>query len=316
MSKKVGFVGAGFVGAEAARQVMSEGIANVALVDIAGDMAKGKALDLTEAAPILKTAKNAIGGSDYKLLQGSDVIVVTAGIPRKPGMSRDDLLKTNILITKEVCNGIKKYAPGSIVIMVTNPLDAIVYVAQKFLEGTCKVIGMAGALDSARFRTFLSMETGVSSDDIQAMVLGSHGDAMVPLVSSASISGIPAKELINDKRLDEIVERTQKGGGEIVALLKTGSAYYAPGISVASMVKAIILDENKIIPTCTQLNGEYGESGIFMGVPAILGSNGVKKIIEVSLSEKEKNLWGNSLDHVKELMNVSDSIIKNEKIQF
>lgn len=314
MSNKVGFVGAGFVGAEAARQVMSEGIANVALVDIMGDMAKGKALDLTESAPILKTSKHAIGGSSYELLKGCDVIVVTAGIPRKPGMSRDDLLKTNITITKQVCNGIKENAPGSIVIMVTNPLDAIVYVAQEFLKGICKVIGMAGALDSARFRTFLSMETGVSSDDIQAMVLGSHGDAMVPLVSSASISGIPAEQLIEEKRLDEIIQRTQKGGGEIVSLLKTGSAYYAPGISVASMVRAIILDEKKIIPTCTELNGEYGEKNIFMGVPAVLGKGGVEKIIEVRLSEKEKKLWKNSLEHVRELMHDSNKIMKNEKI--
>ena len=314
MSKKVGFVGAGFVGAEAARQVMSEGIADVVLIDIMGDMARGKALDLTEAAPILKTSKNATGGSSYDLLKGCSVIVVTAGIPRKPGMSRDDLLKTNITITKQVCDGIKKNSPGSIVIMVTNPLDAIVYVAQKFLKGVCKVIGMAGALDSARFRTFLSMETGASSEDIQAMVLGSHGDAMVPLVSSASIAGIPAEQLIKEKRLDEIIERTQKGGGEIVSLLKTGSAYYAPGISVASMVKAIILDENKIIPTCTELNGEYGEKNIFMGVPAVLGKDGVKKIVEVTFSEKEKQLWKNSLEHVRDLVAASNKIIKNEKI--
>ncbi|MBC8514488.1 malate dehydrogenase [bacterium] len=308
MEKRVGFVGAGMVGAEAARQLLSWGIADVRIVDIQGDMAKGKALDMTEAAPLLGTAAIALGGDDYGLLEGCEVIIVTAGIPRKPGMSRDDLLKTNISITSSVCEGIARHAPGSVVIIVTNPLDAIVYAAQGFLDGVCQVIGMAGALDSARFRAFLSMETGVAADDIQAMVLGSHGDAMVPLASSASAGGIPLSVWIDQQRMSEIITRTQKGGGEIVGLLKTGSAYYAPGVASARMAKAIILDEGRIMPTCTRLNGEYGVEGVFMGVPASLGKGGVKKVIEVPLSDEEQGMWEKSLAHVRSLMGEVDEL--------
>lgn len=309
MRHKVGFVGAGMVGAEAARQVLSEGWADVALVDIAGDTAKGKALDMTEAAPLLGSPARAEGGDDYALLAGSEVVVVTAGIPRRPGMSRDDLLATNVDITRQVAEGVASHAPGAVVVMVTNPLDAIVYAAHRFLDGACPVVGMAGALDSARFRAFLAMETGMAADDVEAMVLGSHGDAMVPLVSAASIGGIPATHLVPKSRLDAIVERTQKGGGEIVALLKTGSAFYAPGTACARMARAMVLDERRVVPTCTRLAGEYGADGVFMGVPAVLGSGGVVEVVEVPLSVDEKAMWSHSLAHVRGLMSEVDSLL-------
>lgn len=309
MRHKVGFVGAGMVGAESARSVLGEGWADVAMVDVAGDMAAGKALDMTEAAPLLGSAARAVGGDDYALLEGASVVIVTAGIPRQPGMSRDDLLKTNLDITKAVAGGIADHAPGAVVIMVTNPLDAIVYAAHRFLAGANPVIGMAGALDSARFRAFLALEAGVAADDVQAMVLGSHGDAMVPLASAASIVGIPVTSLISPERLAEIVVRTQKGGGEIVALLKTGSAYYAPGLAAARMARAITLDEQRIIPTCTLLQGEFGAEGVFMGVPAVLGAGGVARVLDVPLSAAERALWEKSLAHVRGMMAAVDGII-------
>ncbi len=315
---KVSFIGAGNVGATCAQYVAEKDVADVVLVDIPikleGDdepmrVADGKALDLACAGSVRGFNVNVTGvsadpdgdGHEYEAIAGSDVIVVTAGVPRKPGMSRDDLVAINQKIIAGIAGRIKTHAPGSVVITVTNPLDAMVHVMQRetgFPRERC--IGQAGVLDAARFRAFLAWEIGCARTQVQAMVLGGQGDQMVPLTSTATASGVPVRNLIEKSKLDAIVERTRKGGGEIVALLRRGSAFYAPAAATAEMVESILLEQNKILPSCVQLCGEYGLDDLPFGVPCKLGRGGLKAIIEVPLSADEKALLEKSADAVRD----------------
>ncbi len=303
MDRKVTVVGAGNVGATAAQRLAEKELCDVVLVDIAEGLPQGKALDLREAAPIEKHDAAVDGSNTYEATAGSDIVIITAGIPRKPGMSRDDLLKTNTNIMKSVCTEVAKQSPDSILIIVSNPLDAMCHVAME-TSGFPKhrVMGMAGVLDSARFRAFISMELNVSVENTHAFVLGGHGDTMVPLPRFSTVAGIPITELLSKERIEALVDRTRKGGGEIVALLKTGSAFYAPASAAAEMAEAIIKDKKKILPCAAYLEGEYGISGIFMGVPVKLGSKGIEDIIEIELTESERNDLNDSADAVKQLV--------------
>lgn len=285
---KVSVIGAGNVGAACAHLILQDNLAEVALVDIQEGLAAGKALDLAEAGPVEGFSMPIVGGTDMDLAKDSDIVVITAGLARKPGMSRSDLLETNSKIIKSICTKIAKSAPEAIIIMVTNPLDIMTYVALKTTQFTeQRVMGMAGVLDMARFRTFIAEVLKVASRDIQTMVLGGHGDSMVPLVDRTTISSIPLDSLMDNRRIEEIVSRTRKGGAEIVNLLKTGSAFYAPAASVVQMVKAIINDEKRIIPASAYLNGQYGLKEIFLGVPVKIGRQGVEEIMELELSESD-----------------------------
>lgn len=290
MRKKISIVGAGNVGSTAAHLVAFKELADVILVDIESfeNRTKGKALDITEAAPIDGFNVSLIGTSDYLETAGSDIVVITAGIPRRPGMSREDLIGTNARIIRDVTEKVVDASPKTILIYVTNPLDAMVYLGYK-VSGFPKqrVLGQAGVLDTARYRAFIAMEAGVSVQDVQAMVLGGHGDDMVPLTRHTSVGGIPLTELLSRQRIDTIVERTRKGGGEIVKLLGDGSAYYAPAAATVQMVESILKDQKRVIPVTAYLEGEYGLKDMFMGVPVVLGSSGVEQIIEVSLSKAE-----------------------------
>ena len=298
---KVTVVGAGFVGATCAQRIAETGLADVYLVDVVEGLAAGKALDLAQAAPLVGHGCRITGGTDYAPAEGSDVVVVTAGIARKPGMSRDDLLATNGKITTQVVENVTRAAPGAILLMVANPLDVTTYIAHQ-VSGLPRerVFGMAGVLDTARFRTFIAMELGTSPEDVTAMVLGGHGDSMVPLPRHATVSGIPVSELIPANRLGSIVQRTRDGGAEIVGLLKTGSAFYAPAAAVTQMVASILRDEKRILPTCVQLQGEYGLRDVFVGVPARLGKGGVEQVIELDLSPEESSDLQASAKHVTE----------------
>lgn len=286
--KKIGFVGAGNVGASAALFAAQKELGEVAIVDVVDGIPQGKGLDMYQAGPIERFSLPVVGSTDFATLRGASVVIVTAGIARKPGMSREDLLKTNAKIIQSCTENIAKHAPDAIIIMVTNPLDVMTHLAYK-ISGFPKnrVVGQAGILDTARFRTFLSMELGISSKDIQAMVLGGHGDTMVPVTDYAVVGGIPVKNLIPKDRLDSIVQRTRDGGAEIVGLLKTGSAYYAPGAAAVEMAAAIMRDEKRLLPCSALLEGEYGISGIYSGVPVVLGANGVERIIELELSKDD-----------------------------
>lgn len=285
---KVSVIGAGNVGAACAHLILQDNLAEVALIDIQEGLAAGKALDLAEAGPVEGFSMPIVGGTDMALAKDSDIVVITAGLARKPGMSRSDLLETNSKIIKSICTEITKSAPEAIIIMVTNPLDIMAYVALKTTQFTeQRVMGMAGVLDTARFRTFIAEVLKVASRDIQTMVLGGHGDSMVPLVDRTTISSIPLGSLMDNRRIEEIVSRTRKGGAEIVNLLKTGSAFYAPAASVVQMVKAIINDEKRIIPASAYLNGQYGLKEIFLGVPVKIGRQGVEEIMELELSESD-----------------------------
>ena len=308
MKFKVTVVGGGNVGATTAQRIFEKGYSDVVLIDIVEDMPQGKSLDMLESGPILGTDANVIGSNSYDESENSDVVVITAGIARKPGMSRDDLLLTNMKIVGSVTEEISKRSPNAILLVVSNPLDAMVQHAYK-VSGFPKhrVIGMAGILDTARFRTFLSQELNVSVTNISAYVLGGHGDTMVPLIGSTTIGGVPVSKLINSKRLDEIVQRTRDGGAEIVGLLKTGSAYYAPSAATAQMVESILLDRKEILPCAAYLEGEYGINGLYAGVPIKLGSNGVEEIIEVELTQEESKALKNSAESVKELIEIMDS---------
>jgi len=283
---RVTIVGAGNVGATCAQRILEGGIADVYLVDVVEGLAKGKALDLAQAAPLVGHGMTIEGGESYAPAAGSDIVVITAGIARTPGMSRDDLLETNGKITEAVVQEVKQHAPDAMILMVSNPLDVTTYIAQQ-VSGLdrSRVFGMAGVLDNARFRTFIAMELGCSPQDVTAMVLGGHGDAMVPLPRHSTVSGVSITELIPQNRIDEIVERTRRGGAEIVSCLKTGSAFYAPAAAVTQMVASILRDEKRILPTSVQLLGEYGLEDVFAGVPARLGRGGVEEIIEVELEE-------------------------------
>ena len=305
MDKKVTVVGAGNVGATAAQRLAEKELCDVVLVDIIDGVPQGKALDLTEAAPIEKHDAHLIGTNDYEASAGSDVVIITAGIPRKPGMSRDDLISTNAGIVKNVTSQVASLSPDAVLIIISNPLDAMCHVAYD-ASGFPKnrVVGMAGVLDSARFRAFIAMELNVSVENTHAFVLGGHGDTMVPLPRYSTVAGIPITELLSPDRIEALVDRTANGGAEIVSLLKTGSAYYAPASAGVEMAEAILKDKKKILPCAALLEGEYGIDGLFIGVPVKLGANGIEEIIEIKLTEAEKARLQKSADAVQELKEV------------
>ena len=303
MRNKVTVVGAGNVGATCAQRIAERGYADVVLVDIIEDMPQGKALDILQSGPILNFDSNIIGTNGYVETANSDIVVITSGVARKPGMSRDDLILTNMKIIKEVTENVVRHSPNCIIIMVTNPLDAMTQLAlhvSKFPKN--RVIGQSGILDSSRFSTFIAMELGVSVDDVAACLLGGHGDTMVAIPRLTTVGGIPMTELLPKDRVDAIVERTVKGGAEIVGLLKTGSAYYAPAAATVQMVEAIIFDKKKILPCAAYLEGEYGITGAFVGVPVKLGTSGIEQIIELKLTEEESAALKRSAEAVKELV--------------
>lgn len=303
--RKVSVIGGGFTGATTALMLAQKELSDVVLVDIPQneDPTKGKALDMLEASPVQGFDSNIIGTSNYEDTKDSDIVVITAGIARKPGMSRDDLVQTNQKVMKSVTQEIVKYSPNCYIIVLTNPVDAMTYTVFKE-SGFPKerVIGQSGVLDTARFRTFVAQELNLSVKDVTGFVLGGHGDDMVPLIRYSYAGGIPLETLIPKDRLDAIVERTRKGGGEIVGLLGNGSAYYAPAASLVQMVEAILKDQRRVIPAIAYLEGEYGYEGIYLGVPTILGGNGLEKIIELELTEEEKTALGQSASAVKNVM--------------
>jgi malate dehydrogenase len=302
---KISIIGAGNVGATSAHWAASKELGDIVLVDIpqVEGMPQGKALDLYEASPVEGFDARITGATSYEPTAGSDVVIVTAGIARKPGMSRDDLINTNTGIVKQVAANVAKFSPNAVMIVVSNPLDAMVYVAWK-ASGFhhAKVIGQAGVLDAARYRSFLAAEIGCSVEDVHALLLGGHGDDMVPLLRYTFAGGIPITQLIKKDRLEEIVKRTRTGGAEIVGLLKTGSAYYAPAAATVSMAESIIRDKKRILPCAAYCEKEYGVGGYFVGVPCILGSEGVERVIEIEMDEGEKKMFQTSVEHVKELV--------------
>jgi malate dehydrogenase len=304
MVNKITVVGGGNVGATAAQGVALKELAKqVVVIDIVEGVPQGKGLDQWESAPIEGFDARVLGTNDYKDTAGSDLVIVTAGIARKPGMSREDLLKTNAGIVQQVSEQIKATSPNAIVIMVSNPLDTMAYVCMKATGFPReRVIGMAGVLDTARYRSFIALELDVSVEDIQALVLGGHGDTMVPLASYTTVSGIPLSQLLAQDRIDKLVDRTRNGGAEIVSLLKTGSAYYAPAAAAVQMAEAIVLDKKRLLPCSAWLNGEFGMKGLFLGVPCKLGRNGLEKIIEVKLTDAERAALKKSGDAVLETM--------------
>ncbi len=305
MRKKVTVVGAGQVGATVAQRVFERGYADVVLVDIVEGLPQGKALDILESGPIVGSDSNIIGTNGYDESKNSDVVVITSGVPRKPGMSRDDLLFTNLNIVGAVTKETISRSPNAVLIIVTNPLDAMAQHAHK-VSGLPRqrVLGQSGALDTARFRTFLAQELKVSPKDVQAYVLGGHGDTMVPLIRYTTVGGVPVSELLPQATLDRIVKRTRDGGAEIVSLLKTGSAYYAPAAGVMEMIDAILLDQHRILPCAVYLEGEYGIRGLFVGVPVKLGINGIEEVIQIKLTPEEQSMLQKSAAAVQELVTV------------
>jgi len=301
MRKKITIIGAGNVGATTAHWIVSKELGDVVILDILDGIPQGKGLDLYEATPVDGYDCKVIGTNSYADTANSDIVVITAGLARKPGMSRDDLQKANEDIVKPITKEVVKASPKSIIIVVTNPLDIMAYLAYR-VSGFPKnrVVGMAGILDTTRFRTFIAMEMGVSVEDVQACVLGGHGDSMVPLTRYTTVSGIPVSEFIPKDKLDKIVDRTRKGGGEIVNYLKTGSAYYAPGAAAAQMVEAIVKDKKRVLPCAALLQGEYGFSDVYVGVPVKLGAGGVEQVIELKLTSEEQAALAESVKHVKE----------------
>jgi malate dehydrogenase len=305
MRKKVTIVGSGNVGATAAHWIASKELADVVLIDIIEGVPQGKGLDLLEAMPIEKRDSQVVGTNDYAVTAKSDIVVITAGIPRKPGMSRDDLLNTNYKIMSDVVGKVVANSPDCILIVVSNPLDAMCQAAYKISKFPReRVIGMAGVLDSARFRTFIAAELKVSVENVTAFVLGGHGDTMVPLARYSTVAGIPIPELMSKETIDRLVQRTRDGGAEIVKYLKTGSAYYAPSAAVTEMVEAILKDKKKILPCAAYLEGEYGIKGLFVGVPCKLGEKGLEEIIQIKLTPEEQAALQKSADAVKELVEV------------
>ncbi|OGQ37161.1 MAG: malate dehydrogenase [Deltaproteobacteria bacterium RIFCSPHIGHO2_12_FULL_43_9] len=303
---KITIIGAGHVGATAAHWAMIKNLGDIVLIDIQEGVPQGKGLDLLESSPIAGIDSRITGTNNYAEAKDSDVVIVTAGLPRKPGMSRDDLIAKNTEIVKNVTEQIVKYCPKAFLIIVSNPLDAMVYVVSKVGKfPNNMVVGMAGVLDSARFRTFISEALGVSVEDVSAFVLGGHGDTMVPLPRYCSVGGIPITELLPKEKIEEIVKRTRNGGAEIVNLLKTGSAYYAPSAAAIEMAESYIRDKKRILPCAAYLNGEFGVKGVFVGVLAQIGGNGIEKIIEFPLTDEEKDAFQKSVDHVKELCKVT-----------
>ncbi|QQK77287.1 malate dehydrogenase [Salicibibacter cibarius] len=303
--RKVSVIGSGFTGATTALNVAQQELADVVLVDIPDKEGptQGKALDMLESTPVVGADVNVTGTSDYKDTEGSDVVVITAGIPRKPGMSRDDLVNTNAGIMKSVTEQIVKYSPDTYIIVLTNPADAMTYAVYQ-ASGLPKnrVIGQSGVLDTARFRAFIAQELSMSVEDVQGFVLGGHGDDMVPLIRYSSVGGVPLMDLLSQDRIDKIIERTRKGGGEIVSLLGDGSAYYAPAAALTQMVESIVKDKKRILPTIAYLEGEYGYNDLYVGVPTVLGGDGVERVIELNLTEEEKQDLSTSVDSVKNVM--------------
>ena len=305
MRSKVSIIGAGNVGATTAQRVYELGYADVVLVDVVEDLPQGKSLDMLESGPVLGLDNSISGSNGYEETANSDLVIITAGIARRPGMSRDDLLLTNMKITRDVTRQVVEHSPDCIIMAVTNPLDAMcqnIYETSGFPRN--RVFGMAGVLDTSRFRTFIAQELDVSVEDVQAYVLGGHGDDMVPLVRYTTVAGIPISDLLSQEDIDRLVIRTRQGGGEIVALLKAGSAFYAPAASVTQMVESVLLDKKRILPCCVYLEGEYGINGLCVGVPVKLGANGVEDIIEIKLTEDERAALGKSASAVQELMDV------------
>ena len=308
--KKITVVGAGQVGSTVAQLTAYKNLGDVVIIDIIEGVPQGKALDLQESSCLQVFDSLVTGTNDYKETANSDVVVITAGLPRKPGMSREDLLATNAKIVQSVTEKIMEHSRDPIIIVVSNPLDAMVYMAKQTSNlPKNKIIGMAGVLDSARLRTFVSLELGCSLVDVDAMVLGGHGDSMVPLPRYTSVSGISITELMTKEQIDRVVERTRKGGAEIVSLLKTGSAFYAPGSSVVKMIEAILQDKRRILPCTAYLEGEYGWSGIFFGVPVMMGINGIEKIIELKMTDEEKVALDKSAQDVKKTCDEIDAIL-------
>ena len=311
---KIGLVGAGMIGGTLAHLAGLKELGDIALVDVAEGIPQGKGLDLAESSPVEGFDAHYEGSTNYEILKDSDVVIVTAGIPRKPGMSRDDLIGINTGIIKTAGEGIKKHAPNAFVIVITNPLDVMVEVMQRATGFAANhVVGMAGVLDSARFRHFLAEEFKVSVEDVTAFVLGGPGDTMVPLVRYSTVAGIPLPDLVKmgwttQEKIDAIVDRTRNGGGEIVALLKTGSAYYAPAASAIAMAESFLKDKRRVFPCAAKLNGEYGVKGLYIGVPIVIGKNGVEKIIEIELTKDEQKMFDNSVNAVKDLVSALDKL--------
>lgn len=316
--KKIALIGAGQIGGTLAHLIGMKELGDVVLFDVVEGLPQGKTLDLVESSPIENFDAAMRGTQDYKDIAGSDVVIVTAGVPRKPGMSRDDLLEINVKIISQVAQGIKAHAPDAFVIVITNPLDAMVYTMRE-VSGLPpqRVVGMAGILDSARFRSFLSAELGVSVEDVTALVMGGHGDTMVPLVRFTTVAGIPLPEWvkmgwITQSKVDAIVDRTRNGGGEIVNLLKTGSAYYAPASAAIAMAESYLKDKKRLFPCAAHVRGPYGVNGFYVGVPIVIGAQGVEKIVEIDLTPEEKKMFDHSVQAVEELVKAVDPYIKKE----
>ena len=300
--KKIALIGAGQIGGTMALIAAQKELGDVVTVDITEGVPQGKSLDITHGSTVMPTSVELAGSNQYEIIKDADVVIVTAGLPRKPGMSRDDLLEVNCGIIKNVGENIKEFAPEAFVIVVTNPLDAMVYTMQKITGfPSHKVCGMAGVLDSSRFSSLIAVELGVAAEDVTAMVMGGHGDTMVPLIRYATVGGVPVTQLLSMDKLEQIAARTAKSGGEIVGLLKTGSAYYSPALSAIKMAEAYLKDKKSVLTCAALLNGEYGIDGLYAGVPVIMGSNGVEKIIEVDLDETEKAAFDISINAVREL---------------
>jgi len=306
---KVTVVGSGFVGATVAQYLADNNLSDVCLIDVIEGMPQGKALDMMQAAPITSHDCKIVGTNDYADTKGSDIVVITAGIARKPGMSRDDLLKTNANIVKEVAEKTIKHSPDAIYICVTNPLDVMTYLTWKTTKlPSSRVMGMAGVLDSARFQTFIGMETGMSVQDVRAMVLGGHGDLMVPVTSNATINGVALSEFLSKEKIDELVKRTQNGGIEIVNLMKS-SAFYAPGRSVVQMVEAILKDQNRLLPCAVHADGDYGLKDVYIGLPCVLGKEGVKKIVDIKMNAEETEALKKSAASIKENIDLMNKLL-------
>ena len=317
--KKIALIGSGMIGGTLAHICAREELGDVVLFDIAEGLPQGKGLDIAESTPVYGSSVDLKGANDYEGIAGADVCIVTAGVPRKPGMSRDDLIETNLKVMKAVGEGIAKNAPNAFVICITNPLDAMVWALQQFSGlPKNKVVGMAGVLDSSRFAYFLSEKTGVSVADVHAWTLGGHGDTMVPMVRHSTVGGLPLPQLVeqgwmSQDELDGIVDRTRKGGGEIVGLLKTGSAFYAPAESAVSMAQSYLKDQKRVVPAAAYCEGQYGVDGFYVGVPALIGADGVEKVIEFDLNDDERGMLSNSIDAVKGLIDACKKIDSNLK---
>ncbi len=311
---KLALIGAGQIGGTLAHLAGLKELGDVVLFDIQEGIPEGKALDISQSSPVEGFDAGYSGAQSYQSIEGADVVIVTAGVPRKPGMSRDDLLEINLKVMEQVGAGIKKYAPDAFVICITNPLDAMVWAIQKFSGlPSNMVVGMAGVLDSSRFRLFLSEEFGVSVEDVTAFVLGGHGDTMVPLIRYSTVAGIPLTDLVklgwlSKKRLEEIVQRTRDGGAEIVGLLKTGSAFYAPATSAIAMAESYLRDKKRVLPCAARLNGEYGVDGLYIGVPCVIGTGGVERVIEINLDRSERSMFEKSVDAVAGLVDACKTI--------